>query len=182
MSNVRIQDDLYTYVNQEKLDSLVIPDDKPTAGGFQEIADSVEKTMMSEFNEMSESANFPNAYLKNACELFKLAKNAEKKEQDGIAPVLKDLAILDEIDSFEALTKAYKELHLRNINVPFEISVDTDMKNTKQHCVLVKGPSTLLPDASYYKEAMAAQKEMILGIWTNVAKMVISKTDLKQFL
>ena len=178
MSAVKIQDDLYTYVNQEKLDSLVIPDDKPIAGGFQEIADSVEKIMINEFTEMSESGNYPNAYLANACELFKLAKNAEKKEQDGIAPVLKDLAILDEIDSFDNLTKVFKELLLRNINVPFEFLVDTDMKNTKQHCVLLKGPSTLLPDASYYKEAMAAQKEMILGIWLNVAKMIMANTPL----
>ena len=32
---VRIQDDLYTYVNQEKLAQLVIPDDQPSVGGFQ---------------------------------------------------------------------------------------------------------------------------------------------------
>ena len=32
MEKVRIQDDLYTHVNQETLDQLVIPDDKPTAG------------------------------------------------------------------------------------------------------------------------------------------------------
>ena len=34
METIRIQDDLYTYVNQAKLDELVIPDDMPVAGGF----------------------------------------------------------------------------------------------------------------------------------------------------
>lgn len=34
MSKVRIQDDLYHYVNQEKLDQLVIPEDLPAIGGF----------------------------------------------------------------------------------------------------------------------------------------------------
>ena len=43
MSKPRIQDDLYTYVNQEKLDELIIPDDKPCAGGFQTLAEDVEK-------------------------------------------------------------------------------------------------------------------------------------------
>jgi len=33
-NKVRIQDDLFTFVNQEKIDSLVIPDDMPIAGGF----------------------------------------------------------------------------------------------------------------------------------------------------
>ena len=40
--NIRIQDDLFTYVNQEKIDQLVIPDDKPVAGGFAELHDNVE--------------------------------------------------------------------------------------------------------------------------------------------
>ena len=46
MENIRIQDDLYMHVNQEALDKLVIPDDKPSAGGFAELADGVEKIMM----------------------------------------------------------------------------------------------------------------------------------------
>ena len=58
------------------------------------------------------------------------------------------------------------------------IGVDTDMKDTKSHCVMIQGPSVILPDATYYKPEMAAQKEMILGIWTNIAKMIIAKTDL----
>ena len=41
MENIRIQDDLYTYVNQKKLEELVIPEDKPYAGGFVELADGV---------------------------------------------------------------------------------------------------------------------------------------------
>jgi putative endopeptidase len=49
MENVRIQDDLYMYVNSKTLEELVIPDDKPAAGGFSALADSVEKIMMDEF-------------------------------------------------------------------------------------------------------------------------------------
>ena len=85
MEKVRIQDDLYTYVNQETLDALVIPDDKPTAGGFAQLADGVEKIMMGEFAEMSESKSYPNDYLKRACELYTIAMDSERKAKDGIA-------------------------------------------------------------------------------------------------
>jgi putative endopeptidase len=67
---------------------------------------------------------------------------------------------------------------LKGLPLPFKVMVETDMKNTKKHCVCLQGPSVILPDASYYKPQMAAQKEMILGIWTNIAKMIIAKTDL----
>ena len=45
MEKIRIQDDLYTYVNQAKLDELVIPDDMPVAGGFAALGQDVEKLM-----------------------------------------------------------------------------------------------------------------------------------------
>ena len=66
MEKIRVQDDLYNYVNREKLEELVIPDDKPCAGGFVELADGVEKIMMGEFESMSESKSYPNVYLQRA--------------------------------------------------------------------------------------------------------------------
>ena len=177
MDNIRIQDDLYTYVNQQKLEELVIPDDQPCTGGFSTIALELEKTMINEFNTLSASKEYPNDYLKNACTLYEIAKDAEKKEKDGIAPALNNLAVLKDL-SFADYSKSFKELLLKKIPSPIKIFVDTDMKNTKQHCVYVQGPSVILPDASYYKPEMEQQKQMILGIWTNVAKMVIAKTDL----
>ena len=178
MEKVRIQDDLFTYVNQETLDKLVIPDDKPTAGGFQVLADDVEKLMIGEFNQMCKTKNYPNAYVENACKLFKVVKNVKKRDADGIIPALKNVAIIDKIVDMKSFSKLYKKLKLQRIPLPFRISVDTDMKNSKAHCVSIQGPSVILPDASYYKEEMAQQKEMILGIWTNVAKMILAKTDL----
>ncbi len=178
MNKPRIQDDLYTYVNQEKLDQLVIPDDLPCIGGFQTLAKDVEQLMINEFNEMTNNNNYPNEYLKNACTLFKIAKDVEKKDSFGIAPALNNLAVLDELKELKDFSKMYKTLMLKGISLPFKVMVETDMKNTKQHCVFVQGPSVILPDASYYKPEMEQQKQMILGIWTNVAKMVLSKSDL----
>ena len=178
MENIRIQDDLYLYVNGDTLDQLVIPDDKPVAGGFSELADGVEKIMMEEFETMSANKSYPNDFLKRACELYAIAKDADRKAQHGIAPALKKLMILNEIKDLSDFSRLYKTLSLGGIPTPLNISVDTDMKNTKQHLVYIQGAGVILPDASYYKPEMAAQKEQILGIWTNVAKAVMANTDL----
>ena len=177
MENIRIQDDLYTYVNQEKLDKLVIPDDKPATGGFSELADSVEKIMMDEFEAMSEAKSYPDDYLARACKLYEIAKDADRKEAHGITPALKLLATLDEIKELKDFSAMYNTLSLKGIPTPINIGVETDMKNTKQRLVYIQGASVILPDASYYKPEMAQQKEQIIGIWTNVAKMVMAKTD-----
>ena len=180
MEKPRIQDDLYTYVNQEQLEKLIIPDDKPCVGGFINLADDVEKIMINEFNEMCEKGEYPNEHLRRACKLFMIAKNVEKKEKDGIAPALNNLKVLRELDEIDSFSKMYKTLMLQRLPLPFKVMVDTDMKNTKQHILYVQGPSVILPDASYYKEEMAAQKEMILGIWVNVAKMILAKSNLSE--
>ncbi|MBE6608841.1 MAG: M13 family peptidase [Ruminococcaceae bacterium] len=178
MENIRIQDDLYTYVNQETIDKLVIPDDKPIAGGFAELADGVEKIMMDEFEAMSANGSYPNEYIKRACELYAIVKDADRKEKHGITPALKLLSALDEIKEIKDFSAMYKTLSLKGIPTPINIGVETDMKNTKQHLVYIQGAGVILPDASYYKPEMAEQKAQLIGIWTNVAKMVMAKTDL----
>ena len=177
MEKVRLQDDLYTFVNQEKLEQLVIPDDQPATGGFNVLADDVEKIMINEFVQMSEKGEYPNEYLANACKLFKIIKDVEKKEKDGILPALKVLEVLKTLE-YKTFSGKFKSLMLNKIPLPFKVLVETDMKNTKQHCVMIQGPSVILPDASYYKPEMEQQKQMILGIWTNVVTMVLAKTDL----
>ncbi len=178
MENIRIQDDLYMFVNQETLETLVIPDDKPYAGGFAELADGVEKIMMDEFSTMTESKTYPNDYLRRACELYAIAMDADRKEKYGIAPALKALSLLDDVKTLQDVSRLYKELSLKGIPTPINVGVDTDMKDTRRRLVYLQGAGVILPDASYYKPERAEQKAQLLGIWTNVAKMVLAKTDL----
>ncbi len=178
MEKIRIQDDLYTYVNQKTLDELVIPDDKPTAGGFAKLADGVEIIMMGELEAMAEGKSYPNDHLKRACELYAIAKDVDRKAQHGITPALKNLAILDEVKTIGDFSRLYKTLSLKGIPTPINISVDTDMKNTKQHLVYIQGAGVILPDATYYRPEMAAQKEQLIGLWMNATKMLMAKTDL----
>ena len=81
MEKIRIQDDLYTYVNQAKLEELVIPDDMPVAGGFAALGLDVEKLMIGEFNTMCKEKAYPNAYLESACKLYMLAKDVKRKKK-----------------------------------------------------------------------------------------------------
>ena len=178
MENVRIQDDLYTFVNQKKLDELVIPDDKPAAGGFSELSDAVEKIMMDEFAAMTEASSYPNVYLQRACELYALAKDADRKAAHGIAPALRALSLLDEVKELGDFSRLYKRLSLAGIPTPINVGVEGDMKNTKRNLVYIQGAGVILPDASYYKPEMAAQKEQILALWANVARAVMAETDL----
>ena len=174
MKEIRVQDDLYTFVNQAKLEELVIPDDKPVAGGFANLATDVEKLMIGEFNAMCANAAYPNEHLERACKLFLLAKDVKRKKKHGIKPALKHLAILKKVSTMRGYNLHAKELTLRDIAMPLNIMVEANMKDTNHHCVMVQGPSVILPDASYYKEGREQQKEQLLNLWSGFAKQVLT--------
>ena len=180
MEKVRIQDDLFTYVNQEKLDQLTIPDDLPSVGGFATLATEVRDLMIGEFVAMSKNNCYPNDYIKNACTLFKVASDVEKREADGIKPALKNLAVLDSLNSIKTMSKMYGRMVLNRIPLPFNVSVEPDMKNTSRHCLYIQGPSVILPDATYYKPKMEKQREALLGMWSGMAKAVLAKAGLSE--
>ena len=173
MEKIRIQEDLYTYVNQAKLEELVIPEDMPVAGGFATLDSDVEKLMIGEFNAMCADASYPNDYLERACKLYMLAKDVKRKKKHGIKPALKHLAILKKLGSMRSFNLHAKELVLRDIAMPFNIAVEANMKDTNHHCVMVQGPSVILPDASYYAEGREQQKEQMLELWSGFAKQVL---------
>ena len=175
MKKIRIQDDLYTYVNQEKLEELVIPEDMPIAGGFAALSTDVEKLMISQFNAMCKDASYPNAHLERACTLYALAKDVKRKKKHGIKPALKNLAILKKLGTMRSFNLHAKDLMFKGIALPISIAVEPNMKDTTHHCVMIQGPSVILPDASYYAEGKEQQKEQLLQLWSGFAKQVLAK-------
>ena len=174
MKKIRIQDDLYTYVNQEKLEELVIPEDMPVAGGFASLATDVEKLMIGEFNDMSSTGIYPNEHLARACKLFALAKDVKRKKKHGIKPALKNLAILKKVGTLRSYNLHASELILKGIAMPVSIAVEPNMKDTTHHCVMIQGPGVILPDASYYAEGKEQQRDMLLNLWSGSAKQILA--------
>ena len=178
MPKVRIQDDLFNYVNGEWIENAVIPDDKPTAGGFADLGVEVEENLMRDFREMCEKNEYPNDYLKRACDAYKALMNTKKRNKEGIKPALKYLSKFSKINNISQFNRNLKDLVLSNFTLPFRVYCEIDMKNTSRYCISVQGPDTILPDTTYYKEERAQQKAAILGLWANMAQAVLAKTKL----
>ena len=172
MEKIRIQDDLYNYVNQGKLQELVIPEDMPVAGGFAALGQDVEKLMIGEFNAMCKEASYPNEHLAQACTLYSLAKDVKRKKKHGIKPALKNLAILKKLNTMRSYNLHTKELILRSINMPLNIMVEANMKDTTHHCVMIQGASVILPDVTYYQNEQ--QRDALLNMWSDSAKKVLA--------
>lgn len=185
---VRVQDDLFEYVNGEWLETAVIPDDKPATGGFNVLADDVEETLINDFNHFAENLDqVEDPLLKKAVQLYLKVKDTKKRNKDGIKPVLKTLNKIESLKSIRSLNLNLKDFVLQGIPLPFTLGVEADMKDTSKYSLMIFDASTILPDTSYYKPGMEQQKEALLGLWKNMALQLmshtkLSKEDQKQFV
>ena len=175
-NKVRIQDDLFTYVNQEKIDSLVIPDDMPVAGGFSELHQNVEKLLMDEFKELEKSGDIQDPNFKKAVTLYSIAKNVKKRNKQGIKPILKDLKTIASINNITSLNRKLKNFAL-DYPLPFGYWVDADFKDSNKNNLYLSGPRTILPDTTMYNP-QNPQKDMLLNMWKSFAAQALSFTEL----
>lgn len=180
MNKVRVQDDLYEYVNGEWLEKAEIPADRPTAGGFAELDQNVEKILMGDFKDFAEGKKKSDIKeMAYAINLYKKFIDEKRRNEEGIKPVL---SLLEEIknlkDCAELNAKAF-DLALSNVDLPFNFGVEADMKDATKHSFIMLGPSLILPDTTYYDEANPAGKQL-LGIWANMAQNALKETPLSE--
>ncbi len=177
-NTVRIQDDLYEAVNGEWLKTAVIPEDRPTTGGFSDLDQDVEKTMMADFRAFAKgekTSDIPE--MRYAVSLYKKVLDTGRRNREGIAPVLPLLEKLLSVRSVEELNRECAELFLEGIDLPVQMEVDADMQDATKNSFIVLGPSIILPDTTYYTEENPAGKQL-LAIYADMAAKVLAFTPL----
>ncbi len=178
-NNVRVQDDLYLFVNKEWLDQAEIPADKPACGGFNQLSTEVEELLIGDLNKMAKGRRqVPNSNVQKAVDLFMLAKNVKKRNKEELKPIAKNLDKLIKLNKVADLNRKLKDFVLQGFPLPISLSVDADMKNTVNHCLMLSGPETFLPDVTYYKEEMKPQHDALISVWSEMTKKLLSYTSL----
>ncbi len=179
-TTVRIQDDLYEAVNGEWLKTAVIPDDRPTTGGFSTLAQNVEKIMMDDFKALAEGTKTTDIpEMRYAISMYKKVKDEERRNREGLSPVLPVLEKIKAIETIEDLNNVSAELLYKSINLPIEMGVSTDMKDGTKHCFVVLGPSIILPDTTYYAEDNESGKQL-LSVYADMAAKVLKFSPLSE--
>ena len=176
MSEIRIQDDLYEYVNGDWLQEAVIPDDRPTIGGFATLAVDVENKMMGDIKDMATGKLSTNIEaIDDALRLYNKVLDTNKRNQDGIKPLLPLLHKIKDIKNINDLNANIKELTSLGVSMPIDFGVCEDMNDANKYSFVVKGPNTILPDTTYYTND---QGQALLNVYSDMAKKLLAYTNL----
>lgn len=184
--NARPQDNLYLAVNSEWLEKTEIPSDRSRIASFDSIALNIEKELMQDFADFAEGKkelpDIPN--FKKAVDLYKVAKNFDKRNAEGAEPIKADLAKITDLKDFADFSAKAGEFYKEGFSLPFVVDVDADMKNTKINVVQFGGPSVFLPDTTTYKTPAAADLLSVLEKQSvNLLKMAgVSEEDAKKYV
>ena len=177
---VRIQDDLYEAVNGDWLRTAVIPDDRPSAGGFVALDQGVEKTMMADFRDFAEgrkTSDIPE--MKYAVALYRKVMDTERRNREGIAPVLPLLERIRSVATVDDLNREAAALYMEGVDLPVQVQVTADMQDAAKNSLIVQGPDIILPDTSYYADGNPAGKQL-LALYADMAARVLAFTPLSE--
>ena len=87
-TTVRVQDDLYQYVNGEWLKNAVIPADKPAFGRGSALAEKVDKQLMEDLAEFAKGKELPDLpIMEDVVRLYKKALDTDARTEAGMLPM-----------------------------------------------------------------------------------------------
>ena len=177
---IRVQDDLYQFVNGDWLKKAKIPADRPSTGGFARLDENVQKKLRKDFDLFASGEKKTNIKeRKYSIALYQKVLDKKRRNKDGITPVLPLLKKIASIQNIDDLNKNGKELTLLGVDLPLDFGVDTDRKNTQKHSFVLTGPSIILPDTTYYGEDNKAGQKL-LSVYQNRASKILAKTELSK--
>lgn len=177
---IRIQDDLYHYVNDEWLEKAVIPEDRPTTGGFAILDQDVEKLMMGDFAKFAKGEKRSDILgMEDAIRLYRKILDQKRRDEEGIAPILPLLEKIRGLKTIDDYNAVAAELFLDAIPTPFNCGVTDDMADATKHAAVLLGPDTILPDTSLYEEGNPQGPQM-LQLYTMMANAILGFTPLSE--
>ena len=173
---VRIQDDLYEYVNGEWLEKAIIPDDRPTIGGFANLAEDVEKIMMNDFKDFKAGTKHSDITgMHDAIKLYNKIMDTDTRNALGIKPLMPLLDKIKAIDTLEKLNDNLLFFTENNIPLPVDFGVDANMQDATANCFIIQGPSIILPDTTYYGNETG---DKLLAVYKDMALKLLAYTSL----
>ncbi|WEV56771.1 M13 family metallopeptidase [Ligilactobacillus acidipiscis] len=163
-----LKDDLYQAVNGEWLKTAKIPADKPTTGGFADLADNIEETLMSDFDKFLDgSKTTDDKYLQEFIKYYRIVADFDKRDAQGFTPVKKSLDKIDQLKNLKDWQDSLYELTMDGNAAPVALYVAPDMKDTQHYALNAEVPSLILPDKTYYEEGNE-QAEALLQVYSQM--------------
>ena len=158
---VRPQDDLFGYVNGRWLDTVEIPPDLSSSGGFMDLRLEAEEHVGQILREAADSAASGVAELGSSTQkigdLFASFMDEAEVERLGATPLTEDLAAIAGLTDVRAMVRLLGRFEREGVDGLLGSYVSTDDRRSERYVVNLTQGGLGLPDESYYREESFAE-------------------------
>ena len=177
---VRLQDDFYDYVNGKWAETAVIPDDKPSTGGFMDLIQDIENLMLDITGKWQRGEELPeDSILQNFVKYHKMVADFDAREAAGVAPAMPLINEIKALSSFEDYTSKLGTYELAGKPNLLPFSVSPDFMNAQMNVLWGESLALILPDTTYYEEGNEKGPEL-LAIWRQMMEKLLPKFEFSE--
>lgn len=172
--SVRPQDNFYQSVNAEWLATTKLPEGVDSIGGSSDLSEGISDTLKRDFKNIKNGEvpeDMPE--LEGFIKYYNLALNYDKRDSDGINPLLATLEKVESISSLQDLNNMLPVLIGEGYTTPITIEVMADMKDVDNKALYSMEPTILLDDKSYYEKDNEEGREQLSAYEKMFSKMLV---------
>lgn len=181
MTKPRLQDDFYSAVNHDWLQSATIPADKPAINAFVELNEDIEKLLINDTKAWAQDPQVlkNNPRLAAYVNFFQMAADYEMRDKLGTSPVKPYIDLVLSLKNFADIATRYKELLYAGVALPYDMDVAPDMKDTEHYILYLSAPGLILPDKTYYETdqtgSFKPESEQLLNVWGQMSQHILEQ-------
>jgi len=169
-TNVRPQDDFFSYVNGNWVKNTQIPSDKANWGSFNALRENVDDASLDILNKILSEKYAEGTEGQKIQNLYASFMDTSKRNADGLSPIKSDLTKIDAIKNLNDLQKYLLEATRLGDNSFYGWRVSADMKNSKMNAVYLGGPDLGL-GRDYYQKVNDANTKTLAEYQAYVGKL-----------
>ncbi|MEZ6093040.1 MAG: M13 family metallopeptidase [Pirellulaceae bacterium] len=149
-TSVRVQDDLFLYVNGSWLRNTEIPADKSNYGSFIALDDLSRERIRNIVDEIAKSEHEKGTVSQKVADAYRSFLNEEILNEKGVSPIRSQLQEIYNLKTHEDVVKKFGELSLIGVGSPIGVFVSIDRKDSTRYLTNMIQWGTTLPDRDYY--------------------------------
>ena len=152
---VRMQDDLFRAVNGTWIRDKEIPADLASYGSFVKLRLESEANVRAIIEDLASGEQEGDA--KKISDLFSSWMDTNTLNRLGVAPLGKDLELVEAASSHDELAEAVGSLMATGVASFFSVGVGTDINDPSRYVTFLGQSGLGLPDEAYYREEQHAE-------------------------
>ena len=165
--------DFYRFSCGGWLDANPLPDDYPSYGTYEELAEHNRQQLKDLIDGIIARENTPGSDAARIADLYNLVMDVDRRNADGLAPIRPYMERIKAISSRQELLDAMIELDPYGVTGYFDVGIGPDLKDSKNNIVGLSQGGLTLGDKEYYTDRDRQTQNIRKAFKKHVVRMLM---------